>query len=238
MSGINSRYIDGSYLEDTEDWHEGDALWKAVRIIKMIERIAPSPKSICDVGCGSGGVLFQIQKLIESPAKLTGFDISPQATKIANKRASKNLEYKNQNIFDQKDLTFDLLMLIDVFEHVEDYLGFLMKIRNYSKYFIFHIPLDLSALSVIREWPLLRRRSAVGHLHYFTKATAIETLKDCGFEVLHDFYTPSGFQPPDNSIKASIRDFPKKVLYRCNPDYAVRTLGGYSLMVLAKAIEE
>jgi hypothetical protein len=73
---------------------------------------------------------------------------------------------------------FDIVMAIDVFEHVEDYFGFLRKLRGKAEYKIFHIPLELSVQSVLRSSIIIEGRKSVGHIHYFTKETALETLKD------------------------------------------------------------
>ncbi len=67
-------------------------------------------------------------------------------------------------------------MAIDVFEHVEDYFGFLRKIKG--EYKIFHIPLDLSMQTVLRATPIIANRKTLGNVHYFTKEIAIEALTD------------------------------------------------------------
>ena len=46
---------------------------------------------------------------------------------------------------------YDLILCIDVFEHVEDYIGFLKTLKNKSKYHIFNIPLDMCALKVLEK---------------------------------------------------------------------------------------
>ena len=50
---------------------------------------------------------------------------------------------------------FDLLLMLDVFEHVEDYIGLLRAVRSKAKQKLFHIPLDLSVQSVLRRDGLL-----------------------------------------------------------------------------------
>lgn len=43
-------------------------------------------------------------------------------------------------------------MLIDVFEHIEDYMDFLRSINSRAKYFVFHIPLDMYIQGLISVW--------------------------------------------------------------------------------------
>lgn len=55
---------------------------------------------------------------------------------------------------------------------------------------------DLSALSVLREKPLLNQRHNVGHIHYFTRNLALSLLRECGYEVTLWHYSGAAFQSP------------------------------------------
>lgn len=233
MTKIKNRYTDGSYLSDTGNWHESDAQWKARHVITMLKRADYRPSSICDIGCGSGGLLAHLHEHLPKTVCFTGYDISPQAISLAEDKAKSGLEFFNEDFFEHCSKRFDVILLIDVFEHVADYLGFLERCTPYADCFIFHIPLELSALWIMREWPILRRRKSVGHLHHFSKATALETLRYCGYTINDSFYTASGFQPPDYSLKATIRDLPKKIMFQLHADFTVKLMGGHSLMVRA-----
>lgn len=124
-------------------------------------------------------------------------------------------------------------MAIDVFEHVEDYFGFLRSLREKGTYKVFHIPLDLSVQMVLRSSPILRTRSLVGHLHYFTKETALATLKDTGFIIVDYFYTNAS-ELPNRGWKADLLKIPRKLGFLIDQDLTARIFGGFSLMVLAK----
>ncbi|QOJ24011.1 MAG: hypothetical protein HRU78_10440 [Gammaproteobacteria bacterium] len=125
-------------------------------------------------------------------------------------------------------------MAIDVFEHIEDYFDFLRKFKTKAEYKIFHIPLDLSIQTVLRASPILTLRRSVGHIHYFTKETALETLKDTGYDIVDYFYTNSAIELPNRGWKANLMKLPRKLFFSVNNDLAVRVLGGFSLLVLAK----
>jgi hypothetical protein len=74
----------------------------------------------------------------------------------------------------------------------------------------------------------------VGHIHYFTKETALATLSDCGYKVIDYFYTSGSNDLSGNGLRSKLIKIPRKVLYSINKDIAVRLLGGFSLLVLAK----
>ncbi len=76
-------------------------------------------------------------------------------------------------------------------------------------------------------------RDTVGHLHYFMKETAIATLVDSGYDIVDFFYTPAAFDFPGKSLTTKTALLLRKMLYKMNPDLAVKLLGGFSLLVLA-----
>jgi len=190
LVSFSERYTDGAYLEHAPDWHAGDAEWKAGKVFEMIERHRLGPSSVCDVGCGAGEVLARLRARMGPGAQFSGFDISPQAVTLARGKEAANLRFFNLDFARDTNEIFDLVLLLDVFEHVPDYLSFLGQLRARGRHFIFHIPLDLHAQSVLRKSRyMLSMRKEFGHLHYFTLETALATLADTGYTVLDHFYT-------------------------------------------------
>lgn len=227
-------YTTGEYLGNNPTWHVEDSAWKAKQIFKIIERNNLQPKSVCEVGCGSGEILNQLYLKMPETVDFTGYEISPQAFELCKTRNKQRLNFNLGDLVRQENVYFDVLLCIDVFEHIEDYLTFLKDLQKKAKYKIFHIPLDLSVSSVLRSSPILRARQSVGHLHYFSKETALATLKDSGYEICDYFYTAGSLDLPNKSFKTLLANLPRKVLYGLNQDIAVRLLGGYSLLVLTK----
>jgi hypothetical protein len=82
--------------------------------------------------------------------------------------------------------------------------------------------------------PIIKQRESVGHLHYFLKDTALATLKYCGYSVMDSFYTAWDIEWTDLSLGGRLLKLPRKFMFKVNADIAVRILGGYSLLVLAR----
>jgi len=226
-------YQDGTYLSNNPAWHEPDSPWKARQISRMLRRNNIALATMCEIGCGAGEILNRLVE--EYPAvQFSGYEISPQAYEMCRKRERSNLHFFLRDLLEEKGSTFDVAAAIDVFEHVEDYFGFLRKFRTKGKYKIFHIPLDLSVQSVLRNSPILHSRQSVGHIHYFTKDTALATLTDLKYEIVDFFYTNGSLELPNRGWKANLFRLPRKFLFLIHNDIAVRLLGGSSLMVLAK----
>jgi SAM-dependent methyltransferase len=233
MGDFETRYQDGEYLDRTSDWHEEDAAWKATQVHELLRGAGLEPRRIADVGCGTGGVLVQLQAMLPPGTDFTGFEIAAPAFEIARRRGNAHLQFVQGSPIDAPGERFDIALALDVFEHVPDYLGFLRSLRQVAHRFVFHIPLDLSVRSLLTDLPMHRRRS-VGHLHYFSSATARATLEDCGYRIVAERHTHAIMQPPPPNWRWQLRRMPDRLLFRVNPGLCEKLLGGCSLLVLAE----
>lgn len=229
----NDIYRNGEYLASNPTFHVEDSPWKARQILKMLRKHELQSQSVCEIGCGAGEILRQLQGYLPE-ATFSGYDISPQAIDLARARAANKLHFFCADLLETNTKPFDLLLCIDVFEHVDDYLGFLRKLRPYGRFMVFHIPLDMTVSSVLRCRQLMKTREGVGHLHYFMKETALATLKDTGYNVVDYFYTP-GYLGCAKKIKTYLAILPRMLLSSISQDFAAHVLGGFSLLVLAKS---
>ncbi len=223
------------YLATNPGWHVEDSAWKATQILKLIERNKLQPKSVAEIGCGAGEILNQLQqRMADKDIDFSGFEIAPDAFKLAQTRTKERLNFFQEDLL-QNNNSFDLLLMIDVFEHVEDYIGFVRKCNTKAAYKIYHIPLDMSFWSILTNYPV-SARSKVGHLHYFMKDTALATLTDAGQEVVDWFYTPAAFEVNNKglSFTGKIVQLLRRMLYKIKPDLGVKVFGGFSLIVLTR----
>lgn len=220
------------YLANNPLWHIEDSPWKAKQIYKIIRKNNIKPNTIVEIGCGAGEILNQLQMVLDESTQFFGYDISPDAYKLALSRNNKRLQFYNENLLEQPH-KYDLLLMIDVFEHVEDYYSFIKKSAEKADYKIFHIPLELSVSFVLRNQMKVARKQ-YGHIHHFAKDTAIETLKDCGLEIIDYNYTASSVELKTIKNSTKIMNVFRRILYKFSPDLAARFFGGYSLLVLAK----
>lgn len=226
-------YVSDHYAELNPTWHEEDSPWKARQIEEIIRKNGLRFDSLCEVGCGTGEILLNLSRAFPK-VQFAGYEISPHAYQRAKTKEKSNVAFHLANVVEEKDSHYDVVVIADVIEHVEDYISFIKDLRPCGRYKIFHIPLDLSVQSVLRAWPITKLRANVGHLHYFFKDTAIATLKDCGYSVIDYKYTASRLELPNQAFTSALMRLPRKLLFSINPDLAVRLLGGYSLLVLAE----
>lgn len=221
------------YADRNPTWHEEDAPWKAKQIASLIKRNNLSFETVCEVGCGTGEILLNLEKAFPA-ARLYGYEISPHAYQRAKPKETVAVTFHLADVIEEEKSRFDVVIVADVIEHVEDYISFLKAIKTRGRYKIFHVPLDLSVQSVLRSWPILGLRADVGHLHYFFKDTVLATLRDCGYSIIDHQYTASRLELPNQALSSRLMRLPRRMFYSMNPDFAVRLLGGYSLLVLAE----
>jgi SAM-dependent methyltransferase len=226
-------YVDGEYLRNNPRWHTDESSFKVKHILRMMQKHRLQPKTICDVGCGAGEVLKLLHDQMDDACLFRGYDISPQALEMCKHRANERLQFRLGDVSQEEDAFFDLILVLDVIEHVEDYFGFLNAIRLKSELKIFHIPLDLSVQVLLRPRGLLKRRKIHRHIHYFSKETALETLEHVGYMPLDYFFTPHVLECGEETVQKIVR-LPRKICFAIHQDLTVRLLGGYSLLVLAK----
>jgi cyclopropane fatty-acyl-phospholipid synthase-like methyltransferase len=234
MESLSSRYTDGDYLEHNPSWDMEDSGWKTSRIEGLLKEVDLKPSSICEVGCGAGGVLVELRRIFPD-VELFGYDISPDAARFWKEHDAAGIHFEVGDFFQLTQRYYDVLLLLDVIEHLENPFEFLRRLRGHADLFIFHIPLDLSASNIIREKPLMLARSKTGHVHYFSKRLAFALLDDCGYEIITWRYTGAAFSSPKSSWKTRLASVARLLAYSVSKDWGVRLLGGETLMVLARA---
>ncbi|MGJ3230758.1 MAG: class I SAM-dependent methyltransferase [Oceanicaulis sp.] len=223
-----SIYSDGRYIALNPDWHAGRQPWKARHVLKGLNAAGLAPKTICDVGCGTGIAVAIVAEELGAQ-RAVGFEPSSDAP--PDDAALTRVEFRREDATKASE-TFNCAMMLDVFEHVEDMFQFLRDARSLSDYFVFHIPLDANCLTVLRSGFMGPRRS-LGHLHYFTDESACATLRDCGYDIIHSHFTKAGWDGPGRNAWSPL-NLARRIVYAVSPRFAHRLLGGLSLLVVAR----
>ena len=228
---------DNDYKEQNETWHIEDAPWKVEQILKILDGKNLTFDTIAEVGCGSGEILSLLSKKLPEVSKLTGYDISSDLGDMWKQRESEKLTFIKGD-FLQTDKHYDMLLFMDVVEHVEDYIGFLRTAKDKGEYKIFNFPLELFALKAITSGRYKESRRKYGHLHYFNKEICISVLESLGYEIIDSFYgagaielsnTTTSISPLSRALK-----YPRLFLSKINEELSVKLLGGSSLFIIAK----
>ena len=233
MNSPEYRYISPDYLERNPTWHVEDSPWKARLVTEVLQSQGLVPESICEVGTGAGGILAELRRSYPR-AELFGYDIAPDAARFWKEHGKANIHFRLGDFFELNERTYDVILALDVIEHVADLFAFLSRLRGAADYHVFHIPLDLDAFSVLMERPLLDKREKVGHVHYFTKNLALSLLRESDYEVVEWRYSGAAFEAPRRPLRTRLAAVPRRLFYALNTDWSVRALGGETLILLAR----
>jgi SAM-dependent methyltransferase len=227
-------YTSGRYAEANPDWHEADAEHKARVLGGMIRYLGLEPRLVADVGCGTGAVIRHLKADLDARLADTaweGWDIASAPIKRARKHEGERLLYVAED-FLASERRVDLLLAIDVIEHVPDDLAFLSALRGRADWFLFRIPLDLSALDVIRPRRLVEARRRFGHRHVYSREIALDLLGAAGYRVESARY--DRVPPAAATARQRAADLGRRALFTLGSHRAVRLLGGFSLVVCCR----
>jgi SAM-dependent methyltransferase len=226
-------YTEGRYRQSNEDWHDEDGPVKAREICSLLEKNRISFRSCADIGCGTGRVTKIMAAAFD--ADFFGYDISDIPLHSSEQKL-KNVKFVVGDFFDVTVLpSYDLIMLNDVVEHIPDCFLFLNKIKRYSEYLILRLPIEINVLHTLTNRQVHNRRR-LGHLHYFSKDTALATVEECGLTIVDWQYVFDGLNMPHTSrslLKIALKGR-RLIALNLFPDIGVRLFGGAGILILAR----
>jgi phospholipid N-methyltransferase len=164
-----------------EDIHREPTLkWKAVNLANLFLRsLQERPvASICEVG-GAEGIILNSLGLILGTERLVNYELSTEFCQ-AGKEKYPGIEFINAEFAGQQQ--FDLIILSDIVEHIQDDVAFLDLISRNCRLALMKIPLEV-CVTTSAWYHRLRGRSKPlnqqygpqhenGHLHGYTLGTA------------------------------------------------------------------
>lgn len=132
-------------------------------------------KSVLDAGCGSGALLEDIHHQYPE-VELNGIEFADLGVRMARQRnptASIEQHDLKSKALDRK---FDLVMCVDVLEHINDDLTAMENLYKMTAKFL---------LVVVPTGPLFEQeRINVGHVHGYSPAEVNSKLEKSGFQVI------------------------------------------------------
>jgi len=165
-------------LEDFEKhywWHKG----KLSLIASLYNKYLKGKKDlrILEIGCGTGEVL----NMLKNWGEVTGIDYSRKAIDVCKRRGFADLYCEDVNKLDlSKDYgKYDLILALDVLEHIRDDVKTMKKVRELLKpggLFFVAVPAYKFLWSTHDE--------ALHHLRRYHSLEINQKLKDSGFKIL------------------------------------------------------
>lgn len=138
---------------------------------------------VLDIGCGNGALTFDIAKKAKY---VYGIDINPQNIETARaKYGADNVTYiigdATNFKFDEK---FNVIILSNVLEHIENRIAFLLKVAKLAERFLIRVPM------INRDWVVLYKKelglpymSDPTHKTEYTLESFIDELSKAGLRI-------------------------------------------------------
>jgi len=226
-------YASGNYFEDPHR-HSEDSDFKSKQFLDFFRKIPAFRRitSYADIGCGSGDIVTKISDGLKedgvSLKEIKGYDISPHVRSLKAKGISFICED-----FCETHERVDLVTMFDIFEHVPDPISFIKQSSLNCKIIGFHIPLDYSLNTMIRNM-FRSKLSNPGHLVLMDTTWALNLLTLSGLRIIDYQYTFGFLAPSGHKTLKQKLIYPfRYLLAKMCPWLLSKTLGGASLLVLA-----
>ncbi|MGA9761541.1 MAG: methyltransferase domain-containing protein [Gaiellaceae bacterium] len=164
-------------LEERHWWYRG----RRRIVLDAIERLPLPPGArILDAGCGSGAMLAHLRRF----GTVTGVDVNPLAVEHARGRGVGPVEVAGVERLPFADGEFDLLVCLDVLEHVSDDGRALAELRRVSapgSFLIATVPAYPALWSPHDVAAGHRRRYRAGELAARAESEGWRTVRETGF---------------------------------------------------------
>ena len=152
--------------------------------------------NILDVGCGTGALLRELGDY----GNVQGLDFSPRAVSFCKERGLLNVEQGSATEIRYENKTFDLVLALDVLEHIKDDRKALSEINRVLK------PGGIAIIFVpafMFLWGVTDERSQ--HERRYTLRELKEKTRNAGFGVIRASYFNTFLFPPIALLRIFVR---------------------------------
>jgi SAM-dependent methyltransferase len=153
--------------------------WKMPHLMEMVPPTFHA-ESVAEIGCFNGHLIANIAINGRRDFASYGYDVNPIAIEAARKLYP-NTTFFAQDCF-EAGRTFDLVLLSDIVEHIEDDCEFLRKCRSLSKHILLNLPLEKSLANVNRQYGF---DDPSGHLRAYSLKDAELLIRKAGYQIVN-----------------------------------------------------
>lgn len=178
----NNIYTSGEYIQNNPTLHLEDTPWKIEKITTALDMFIQvsllKHVRLLDVGGGAGLILKGVSDYLREKninVNKYALDMSREMLQIQRENNPDMTMHREGGIektsFRNKEI--DLVLMVDVLEHVSDPVAALKELNRISKYIIFKVPMEnnlyYNMLNLVKRGGLRRDiYEKVGHIHFYS----------------------------------------------------------------------
>ncbi|MDP3989563.1 MAG: methyltransferase domain-containing protein [bacterium] len=183
------------YIEKNSDLHNSDVSSKVSVINRLLPKIPIKIDSVVDVACGSGKILLEITKGLDIK-KSMGIDISKNMIEVAKTNdLEKIVEWINDDVYQVQRSDFDLVLAVDILEHIEKDIVLLNHIKKLGRFVILKVPIEkniLNNLIKILSFGYVDEQKYTelkyGHIHHYSEKDIDKLIEGSNLRILFKEY--------------------------------------------------
>ena len=179
----DSVYNDGTYIKFNPTLHAEDSKYKMAYIAKLLERVDwdGSVINILDIGGGAGELGKYVCEWFVSNGCAVNASVLDVAEEMINIQKEHNPYIKKTYLGSLDELgeeRFDLVLMIDVIEHIESCEQFAADLNNHASYIVYNIPIEINLVDILRNIAMNKRyyqaqTESLGQGHFFSIRSAV-----------------------------------------------------------------
>ncbi len=251
---IEEFYRSDAYITKNPTLDIQDSPWKVSKIIPLIDEFIHGFNDkikILDVGGGAGLILkeasIQIESMYGIKVKKYALDLSPGMLKIQKTNNPDLIKSLNEDICSTSltDKEIDLILMIDVLEHITNPIIVLEEMKRISRFIIFKVPLEDNFCSrllnfLTRGKHRQRIMEKVGHIQLYNLSSLIKQIEkhtgliiNYNYTNVFDFVLNSEDYNKKTSFISKTYNFLGSIMYRFSPKFCSLIFEDF-IMILVK----
>jgi SAM-dependent methyltransferase len=253
-SSVGRLYSSDAYISKNPTLHEEDSQWKVEKILPLVDTFCTlagkKEIDVLDVGGGAGIVLRDVSAYIEKThgikVRKHALDMSPGMLKIQAKNNPGLSLALNEDITKTSMGTkcMDLILMIDVIEHIPDQKKALSEIARISRFAIFKVPLEDNLTAGAMNLATLGRQrrhwiETIGHCNTYTFGRMKKALeKNTGeimmssFTNVFQYYSSSEFYIRRRRIRDRVVNTLGRTLFSISPRLCSLVFSDFSMFLV------
>jgi ubiquinone/menaquinone biosynthesis C-methylase UbiE len=195
-------YNDNSYLEKNPSLHTEDSKFKFQNIKRFLSSIEVKNNriKILDIGGGAGIIGKLVLEHFQESGIVVSFhslDLSTQMLKIQLKNNPQIKKIINCSINECPKSNYDLVLMIDVIEHIEEKEDSAKILNKLGKNIIYNIPIEINFFDILKYLKSFfryykRQKERWGHIHFFSFTSSQSFLRR-HYKIIDSYFQPYCF---------------------------------------------